>query len=241
MKLKKQLSILIISAVTSFTATSCIINTVASKNEATSTYKVNTSYKSLSVRSAIKVDYRHDIDTLKIIADSSILSKIKVDYDEEGIEIYATDFRRSYNVTAIVPASKELQSIEIAGASSFSSDGDIKAEKLDIEVSGASKFDANINCQSLKASVNGASFASIGGEAVNAEISVSGASKLSSENLNTDYATDYADVDISGASKAEIICNKNITGDVSGASKLSFGGTAKSDVSTSGASKVSRK
>lgn len=237
MKLNSKLSILIISAVTSLTATSCMISTATSKNEATSIYDVNTSYKSLSVRSAIKVEYRHDIDKLQIIADSSILSKIKVNYDEDDIEIYASSFKSPFKVTALVPASKELESIEIEGASSFSSDKEIEAEKLDIEVSWASKFDANINCQSLKASVSGASSASIGGEAMNAEISVSGASKLSSENLNTDYA----DVDISGASKAEIICNKNITGDVSGASKLSFGGTAKSDVSTSGASKVSRK
>lgn len=237
MKLNSKLSILIISAVTSLTATSCMIGTATSKNEATSIYDVETSYKSLSVRSAIKVEYRHDIDKLQIIADSSILSKIKVNYDEDDIEIYASSFKSPFKVTALVPASKELESIEIEGASSFSSDKEIEAEKLDIEVSGASKFDANINCQSLKASVSGASFASIGGEAMNAEISVSGASKLSSENLNTDYA----DIDISGASKAEIICNKNITGNVSGASKLSFGGTAKSDVSTSGASKVSRK
>lgn len=237
MKLNSKLSILIISAVTSLTATSCMISTATSKNEATSIYDVNTSYKSLSVRSAIKVEYRHDIDKLQIIADSSILSKIKVNYDEDDIEIYASSFKSPFNVTALVPASKELENIEIEGASSFSSDKEIEAEKLDIEVSGASKFDANINCQSLKASVSGASSASIGGEAMNAEISVSGASKLSSENLNTDYA----DIDISGASKAEIICNKNITGNVSGASKLSFGGTAKSDVSTSGASKVSRK
>lgn len=237
MKLKNFLSILTISAVTSFTATSCMISTATSKNEATSIYDVNTSYKSLSVRSAIKVDYRHDIDKIQIIADSSILPKIKVVHDEDGIEIYASSFKSPFKVTALVPASKELEDIEISGASSFSSDEEIKAEELDIEVSGASKFEANINCQSLKASVNGASSANIGGKAVNAEISVSGASKLSSENLNTDYA----DVDISGASKAEIICNKNITGDVSGASKLSFGGTAKSDVSTSGASKVSRK
>ena len=237
MKLNSKLSILIISAVTSLTATSCMISTATSKNEATSIYDVNTSYKSLSVRSAIKVEYRHDIDKLQIIADSSILSKIKVNYDEDDIEIYASSFKSPFKVTALVPASKELESIEIEGASSFSSDKEIEAEKLDIEVSGASKFDANINCQSLKASVSGASSASIGGEAVNAKINVSGASKLSSENLNTDYA----DIDISGASKAEIICNKNITGNVSGASKLSFGGTAKSDVSTSGASKVSRK
>lgn len=237
MKLKNFLSILTISAVTSFTATSCMISTATSKNEATSIYDVNTSYKSLSVRSAIKVYYRHDIDKIQIIADSSILPKIKVVHDEDGIEIYASSFKSPFKVTALVPASKELENIEISGASSFSSDEEIKAEELDIEVSGASKFEANINCQSLKASVNGASSANIGGKAVNAEINVSGASKLSSENLNTDYA----DVDISGASKAEIICNKNITGDVSGASKLSFGGTAKSDVSTSGASKVSRK
>ena len=237
MRLKNFLSILTISAVTSFTATSCMISTATSKNEATSTYNVNTSYKSLSVRSAIKVDYRHDIDKIQIIADSSILSKIKVVHDEDGIEIYASRFKSPFKVTALVPASKELESIEISGASSFSSDEEIKAEELDIEVSGASKFEANINCQSLKTSVNGASSASIGGKAVNAEISVSGASKLSSENLNTDYA----DVDISGASKAEIICNKNITGEASGASKLSFGGAAKADVSTSGASKVSRK
>lgn len=237
MKLKNFLSILTISAVTSFTATSCMISTATSKNEATSIYDVNTSYKSLSVRSAIKVDYRHDIDKIQIIADSSILPKIKVVHDEDGIEIYASSFKSPFKVTALVPASKELENIEISSASSFSSDEEIKAEELDIEVSGASKFEANINCQSLKASVNGASSANIGGKAVNAEINVSGASKLSSENLNTDYA----DVDISGASKAEIICNKNITGDVSGASKLSFGGTAKSDVSTSGASKVSRK
>lgn len=239
MKLKNFISILTISAVTSFTATSCMINTVASKNEATSTYEVKTSYKSLKVRSAIKVEYKQNIDTLQIIADSSILSKIKVNYDEEGIEIYALDFRRSYSVTAIVPASKELQSIEIGGASSFTSDGDIKAEKLDIEVSGASHFDANIDCQSLEVSVSGASSAEIGGKAINAKIDVSGASKLSS---NGEYLnTDYADVDLSGASTAEIICNKNITGEASGASKLSFRGAAKADVSTSGASKAVRK
>ncbi|WP_289104554.1 DUF2807 domain-containing protein [uncultured Bacteroides sp.] len=239
MKLKNFLSILTISAVTSFTATSCMINTVASKNEATSTYEVNTSYKSLKVKNAIRVEYRHDIDTLQIIADSSILSKIKVNYDDEGIEIYASDFRRSYSVTAIVPASKDLKSIEIGGASSFTSDGEIKAEKLDIEVSGASHFDANIDCQSLEVSVSGASSAEIGGKAVNANIEVSGASKLSS---NGEYLnTDYADVDISGASTAEIICNKNITGEASGASKLSFRGAAKADVSTSGASKAVRK
>ena len=198
MKLKNFLSILTISAVTSFTATSCMISTATSKNEATSIYDVNTSYKSLSVRSAIKVDYRHDIDKIQIIADSSILPKIKVVHDEDGIEIYASSFKSPFKVTALVPASKELENIEISGASSFSSDEEIKAEELDIEVSGASKFEANINCQSLKASVNGASSANIGGKAVNAEINVSGASKLSSENLNTDYA----DVDISGASKA---------------------------------------
>lgn len=239
MKLKNFLSILTISAVTSFTATSCMINTVASKNETTSTYEVNTSYKSLKVKNAIRVEYRHDIDTLQIIADSSILSKIKVNYDDEGIEIYASDFRRSYSVTAIVPASKDLKSIEIGGASSFTSDGEIKADKLDIEVSGASHFDANIDCQSLEVSVSGASSAEIGGKAVNANIEVSGASKLSS---NGEYLnTDYADVDLSGASTAEIICNKNITGEASGASKLSFGGAAKADVSTSGASKAVRK
>lgn len=239
MKLKNFLSILTISAVTSFTATSCMINTVASKNEATSTYEVNTSYKSLKVKNAIRVEYRHDIDTLQIIADSSILSKIKVNYDNEGIEIYASDFRRSYSVTAIVPASKDLKSIEIGGASSFTSDGEIKTEKLDIEVSGASHFDANIDCQSLEVSVSGASSAEIGGKAVNANIEVSGASKLSS---NGEYLnTDYADVDLSGASTAEIICNKNITGEASGASKLSFRGAAKADVSTSGASKAVRK
>lgn len=239
MKLKNFLSILTISAITSFTATSCMINTVASKNEATSTYEVNTSYKSLKVKNAIRVEYRHDIDTLQIIADSSILSKIKVNYDNEGIEIYASDFRRSYSVTAIVPASKDLKSIEIGGASSFTSDGEIKTEKLDIEVSGASHFDANIDCQSLEVSVSGASSAEIGGKAVNANIEVSGASKLSS---NGEYLnTDYADVDLSGASTAEIICNKNITGEASGASKLSFRGAAKADVSTSGASKAVRK
>lgn len=239
MKLKNFISILTICAVTTFTATSCMINTVASKNEATSTYEVNTSYKSLKVKSAIKVEYRHGIDTLQIIADSSILSKIKVNYDNEGIEIYASDFRRSYSVTAIVPASKDLKSIEIGGASSFTSDGEIKTEKLDIEVSGASHFDANIDCQSLEVSVSGASSAEIGGKAVNANIEVSGASKLSS---NGEYLnTDYADVDLSGASTAEIICNKNITGEASGASKLSFRGAAKADVSTSGASKAVRK
>ena len=136
MKLNSKLSILIISAVTSLTATSCMISTATSKNEATSIYDVNTSYKSLSVRSAIKVEYRHDIDKLQIIADSSILSKIKVNYDEDDIEIYASSFKSPFKVTALVPASKELESIEIEGASSFSSDKEIEAEKLDIEVSG---------------------------------------------------------------------------------------------------------
>ena len=58
MKPKSLLSIFLISAVTSFTATSCMISTATSKNEATSIYDVNTSYKSLSVSNTTLTKFR---------------------------------------------------------------------------------------------------------------------------------------------------------------------------------------
>lgn len=202
-------------------------------------FDARTSYRLLDVGGSINVVYGCRSGRLKIIADSLAIPAIKVISDSEKLKIYINNFKNTGVITAMVPASTSLEAIRISGASSFTSDSTIVAEKLAVELSGASGFNARVSCDTLEANVSGASAAGIDGFAGHACIQVSGTSKLSS--WKDILESDTAVVDISGASKADIICNESISGQVSGSSKLIYGGAAECGVKASGVSRISAK
>jgi hypothetical protein len=152
----------------------------------------------------------------------------------------------------------DLRAIEMSGASSgkvagFQTTGDVDinvsgASKLNImslqasdvtlEISGASRVTGFVKTESADFEVSGASSLELNGSAEGARLEASGASSLRLE----DFYILHASVYLSGASNGNVEVNGNMDVEVSGASKLTFGGNPTlGRVDVSGASSLKRR
>lgn len=139
---------------------------------------------------------------------------------------------------------KDIDQLSISGACDVFVAGTIKANKLDIHLSGASdlkgagKDGGRFEVPELKVDLNGASDATITGIADNVDIEASGASDFKGFDLITNNCNAHA----TGASDIKITVNKTLTAHASGASDVHYKGEAViTDLKTSGASSVSKR
>lgn len=126
----------------------------------------------------------------------------------------------------------------VSGASAFSADLTARAS-VAIVASGASKVRSAVNAERLDVDLSGASDADLSGRVSSYSLSASGASSVSSGKSNVE--TDALECSLSGASSGKVRCNMSATGHVSGASSLTVYGEGNVTVSESGASKVVRR
>jgi hypothetical protein len=133
---------------------------------------------------------------------------------------------------------KTLDRLNASGASDIRVTGTIKANELDINMSGASDFDGDIQVNSLMVDLSGASDMTVKGSATSLKIEVSGASEFKGYDLQTDNCSARA----SGASDIRVTVNKELNAQASGASGVHYKGSGViRDLKTNGASSVSKK
>ena len=95
-----------------------------------------------------------------------------------------------------------------------------------------------IDAKKLIVDINGASDATISGNAADLKVEASGASDFK----GFDLVTNYCDAKATGASSVNITVNKELSAHASGASSVRFKGEGLiRDIKTSGSSNVSRK
>jgi hypothetical protein len=147
-----------------------------------------------------------------------------------------TDFGAK-NLRAYVAATT-LNRIEASGACDVKVEGSLKANDLEINISGSSDFKGEVTAQNLKLIASGSSDFLINGSATNLRVDISGASDVK----GYDLITDYCEASASGASDINITVNKELKVKASGASDVSYKGNGMvKEVSTSGASDVKKK
>lgn len=133
---------------------------------------------------------------------------------------------------------KTLNKLTASGASDVRVTGTIKANDLDIIMSGASDFYGAIHSNSLTVDLRGASDMTVTGSAVSLKIEVSGASEFKGYALQADNCFAKA----SGASDIRITVNKELNAHASGASGVYYKGSGViRDIKTHGASNISKK
>ena len=141
------------------------------------------------------------------------------------------------NLRAYVSATT-LNRIEASGACDVKLEGVLKATDLEITISGSSDFKGEVTATNLKLNGSGSSDFIINGTATNLRVDVSGASDVKA----FDLITEFCDASASGASDINITVNKELKVKASGASDISYKGSASvKEVSTSGASDVKKK
>lgn len=132
----------------------------------------------------------------------------------------------------------ELNRISASGACNVRIEGELKANDLEVSISGASDFQGKVNASNLKLEAKGSSDFNIAGSAVNLRINVSGSSDMRA----FDLAADYCDVEASGASDVNITANKELRVRASGSSDVYYKGEAViKEISSSGASDIKKR
>lgn len=171
----------------------------------------------ITVGESFRVVVRTEQDMLEKIKTTVKNGKLRVGY-ERGYWNNKRDRKRKrktkVHVTISLPS---MEALDISGASKSSVTG-VQADKFDIDISGASVVD-------------------LSGTANDVDIDVSGASVLNGKQ----FFTQFAEIDLSGASNTKLNVSTELRVDASGASSVQYIGNPKVSKSTSGASSVSQR
>lgn len=125
---------------------------------------------------------------------------------------------------------------KLSGASKGTFDGIIKAERMELDMSGASKLVGNIEVKYAEIELSGASALALAGKTLTGEMEISGAAK---GDLGQ-FQIEDAEVEVSGASKLSLSVSRTLKGKVSGASKLIYSGDVQPEVRVSGAGSIKK-
>ena len=116
----------------------------------------------------------------------------------------------------------DINAIGISGSGNVYFRDGIKAEKLDIEVSGSGDAAGKIEVKKLDCSVSGSGNIKISGHASDSNVSVSGSGNYSAKEL----PTVNTNVEVSGSGNASVSASSSIAAAVSGSGDVSYTGGA---------------
>jgi hypothetical protein len=117
---------------------------------------------------------------------------------------------------------KSLEGIDASGGSDVFTQNTLKTEKLSINSSGGSDLKLQVVTKDIQIRVSGGSDLDLKGSASNMELNSSGGSDVKA----TDFVVDYAKVNVSGGSDADIHVTKGLEASATGGSDISYKGNA---------------
>jgi len=191
--------------------------------------------------------------TVKVSADDNLLPYMEISVDDGSLKIessrpFSTSHRIQVDVT--VPS---LKALTLSGASTGKVGG-VSSSSFDLDLSGASHCDLDGQLGALDAEITGSSSATInGGTLTKLTLECSGASNLTATGSATSLDLDIsgasgadlkglqakdAAIDVSGASWCDLKASGEVSGDASGASRVTAVGGPKMSVDSSGFSSV---
>lgn len=202
------------------------------------------SFHAVSISSAFKVIITQGSEEgLAVSAsDRDEVQYIKTAVENGVLKIWFDDKKRSWaknrKLRAYISA-KTLDAIRASGASDIDIEGTFTASSMSINLSGASDLSGRLVVSgTLDVNLSGASDVTLSGSANAAEFDLSGASDVK----GYEFATGTCKVEASGACGVHITVDKELSARLSGASSVSYKGTATiREIRTSGASSISRK
>lgn len=240
MKISKKQCMMALSAILMTAFTSC---SKWAGDPITQEFSVNGSYTELEVQDAFDVTVSSEVSQVTVTAGDNIMSKVKVEIDDNTLKIYLKGWSLSYgsDMKVILPYNPDLKSVELSGASEFHSTFALTGTKVEIECSGASDFFGSVVADELDLDLSGSSDATISGTVRKLDMDISGSSGLSQSIVDNHYALvcSMCTCSISGSSVAYIHSESSISGSVSGSSDLHYTGNAStSGCSVSGSSSI---
>ncbi len=198
------------------------------------------SFSGVNVSSDIDVYIKQDsIASVKIETDENLLEFVHITIDDGILEIEEEDgFNlRSAKGIKVYVSGPSFKSFEVSGASNIYGENKITGNnEIDIQISGAGSLKMELNAPAIRAELSGASHLGLKGETKNLRLDGSGASSIDC----FDLMSEETQVDLSGASNADVYASVKLVANVSGASDVKYIGNAAVTQDVSGAGSVKK-
>jgi hypothetical protein len=162
---------------------------------------------------------QQETTSVKIETDENLMDKISVEVKSGILHLDTKKIKDPTKLKAYI-SSPEINSINLSGAASLSSENTIKAETLTLKTSGAARAIIHLEVENLITSASGASNLKISGKAATHNVAASGASNIKAEDLETQFSSAEA----SGAANIKINATEKVEQRTSGAGFISVKG-----------------
>ena len=170
-------------------------------------------------------------------ADDNVIDDVVVDSDGDTLSIrVASGVRLSDATLEADVVTPELLSVEANGASEVTVRDDLEPDRFEVSATGASEVTAELTTAEAELSASGSSTVTLDGRSESISAEVLGASEMELASLEVTNM----EIDLSGASSAEVTVTGTLSASASGASELVYGGDPSIERSdTSGSSSIS--
>jgi hypothetical protein len=220
----------------------------------------NTDFTRVEIGYAFEAEiYQDNIFLVKITLDDNLYEYLDLSQNGDTLKItMKPGYVFSRSTQRVVITLPDLERLELSGASRAYVRGFVSLDNLDFEISGASQMDvSDVSSPDITIKLSGASKADGSLTMTNGDFELSGASTINLEGSAQDISVDVSDasradfsdfsvinarINLSGASSGTVNASGELNADLSGASTLHYiGNPVLGDISTSGASTISRK
>ncbi|MDO6808984.1 head GIN domain-containing protein [Zobellia galactanivorans] len=218
--------IIVAMALACVVLTSCDYEHVRASNEVSTKDLSLSDYDGLKVSNAfdVFVSFSDDEERIRIEANDNLHDRIVVAREGNKVIIKLkkyTTVRGDVTLKAFI-TTKDIHEFDLSGAASVTLETPWDIQRGEIELSGASHFTGEVIADKLEIDMNGASKADIFGNVQSVYADLSGSSDL----RNYDLEIERLNIELSGASEAFLTANESIDVDATGASTLNYKGDA---------------
>lgn len=222
---------ILLIAFTSLLLTACFVEDPGPRQETEREYTV-VDFDRLEMGSGFHIDVEHgNFFSVSVRGDRRNIDDLIVEKQGSTLVIRYRDFRERRHDTFIDITMPELRSVNFSGGSESQVYDFQEAAALDVHLSGGSVCQLEVDAASISTNLSGGSYLSIRGTGQHLDADVSGASALKAFH----FPVTRADIELSGASDAEVTVSNELNIVATGASHLAYRGNpvVTSDVSDS--------
>jgi hypothetical protein len=198
------------------------------------------SFNSINVSGEIEVYVKQDsVTSVRIETDENLLEYVHIKTEGGALQIEEEDGYDPVSAKGIkvYVSGQSFKGFEASGACDMYSENKISSSnEISINATGASSIKMELKAPKVTAEITGASHVTLNGETKNFDADASGASDIKCFEL----MTEETDVEVSGASHAEIFASVKSSLHASGASSIKYKGNATVTQETSGAGSVNK-
>lgn len=174
------------------------------------------------------------VQSVKAVGEQPLEGKMELEVEGGTLDIELKGVKDPQRVRFYVTFIN-LNKLEASGATNIQSQGVIKSEKFQMEVSGASKVELQLQVNNLVSEISGAANVKLSGTCNHHNLEASGAAKLSAYELETSRAN----VEVTGAASTRLNVSEQVNGESSGVGKIMFKKEPKvRNIDQSGVSKI---